>query len=581
MTQNSPGIKCLSPLNKLLNIIKSLKSLYDSKLFLKKLNLLLPLVDTTDIKSFLMMQIQLLEKKLFMLESLHPSKKKIWIDKLILLNKNFLTTPLLKILAQDSILKEKDLSPFWNKSCLEISKKLPLPIMTDLLELDLNLFCSSVKTSIQNLPFSQIKMIKDQKMNLQMNLYPLLPTIPQNSMECENMIYTRKIRFYPTPFQKKEFEKFFGASRYLYNKTISLFQNKNQEQNKKFSLSLANIRPLVMKNNKDLNNDDPEFWLKDIPYDTRQLSIKNAISSIKSSLELLKNKKIKYFKHNFKSKKNNKQVFYVDHRALKNLNLFPSLLKENSKLKVKKRYKNYEEYIPTSDCIILKNKKQYYILFSKEKKSDSSRINQQFPIISLDPGIKKFQSFYTPEGYVGSIGNNKLKENILKKEKRIDKLKSFISISKKKDTKLRNKCYKLKTKVSNIISDFHWKVSSFLTKNYKVVLLPIFKSQKLKNNLNSYNNRLLDIYSHYKFQDKMKYQGIKHGCNVSIVEEHYTTKTCGNCGIMNHYVGNSNVFWCKYCKVELERDYQAARNILIKNTKDLTNPLKELHILHL
>ena len=67
MTQNSPGIKCLSPLNKLLNIIKSLKSLYDSKLFLKKLNLLLPLVDTTDIKSFLMMQIQLLEKKLFML----------------------------------------------------------------------------------------------------------------------------------------------------------------------------------------------------------------------------------------------------------------------------------------------------------------------------------------------------------------------------------------------------------------------------------------------------------------------------------------------------------------------------------
>ena len=169
-------------------------------------------------------------------------------------------------------------------------------------------------------------------MNLQMNLFPLLPTIPQNSMECENIIYSRKIRFYPTVFQKKEFEKFFGANRYLYNKTISLFKN-----NEKLSFNLASIRPLVMKNNKDLNIYDKEIWLKDIPYDTRQLSIKNALSSIKSSLQLLKNKKIKYFNHKFKSKKDNKQIFYVDHRALKNLNLFPLLLKDNSKLKVKKK----------------------------------------------------------------------------------------------------------------------------------------------------------------------------------------------------------------------------------------------------
>jgi hypothetical protein len=31
---------------------------------------------------------------------------------------------------------------------------------------------------------------------------------------------------------------------------------------------------------------------------------------------------------------------------------------------------HYNDYIPTSDCIILKNKKQYYILFSKDKGVD-------------------------------------------------------------------------------------------------------------------------------------------------------------------------------------------------------------------
>lgn len=560
---NKLSKKCLLDQKKHLNTIKSLKRLYDSEPFQEKLNLLLPYMDIIDIKSFLSMQTKLLEKKLFMLESLPLNKKKIWTDKLNLLNKNFLNIPLLKTLDLDLTLKEKDLSPLWNKSSMEVSKNLWLPIMTDLQELDLNLYCSSVKTSIQNLPYSQIKTTKNLKTNLQTNLYPLLPIIPQNSMELENIIYSRKIRIYPTQIQINLFNKCFGATRYLYNKTISLY--KNRDKKNPLSLSLSNIRPMVMKNNNEIEDDDKECWLKDIPYDTRQLSIKNAISSIQSSLELLKNKRIKFFNHKFKTKKNNKQIFYIDHRALKNLKLFPRLLKENSKLKVDKRYKNYEKYEPLSDLAISKDGNKYFILFSKEKHIEP--LKQQNEIISLDPGIKKFLSFYTPDGYSGSIGDVTLKNKVLKKEKKIDKLKSLITKENKKSKKksLRNKCYNLKTKVKNIISDFHWKISSFLTKNFKRVFLPIFKSKQLKNNLNNYNNRLLDIYSHYKFQQKLIYQGKKYKCDVKIVEENYTTKTCGNCGNLNHFVGNSNVFWCPYCKIDLERDYQAARNILIKN----------------
>ncbi len=571
MSQTSPG-KCSSLLSKQQNILKSLKRLYDSEPFLVKLNSLLPKGDIIDIKSFLSMQTQLLEKKLSTQESLPPNKKKIYNTKLNLFNKNFLNTQLFKTLALDLTLKERVLSPFWNKSSMEKSKKLLLPTMTDLLELDLNSFCSSVQNSTQNLPFSQIKMINNQKMNSQMNSSQLLPITQQNSMECENTSYTRKIRFYPNQSQKKEFEKFFGASRFLYNKTISLFREKKPDE--KISLSLSSVRSLVMRNNKDIEDTDDDAWLKDIPYDTRQLAIKNALSSLKSAFALLKNKQIKHFHHKFKSKKDNSQTFFVDHRGLKNLHLFPSLLKQNSELKVNKKYEKYKNYVPTSDCVIMKNGKQYFILFSKEKEKNE-KPEQKNHIISLDPGIRTFQSFYTPDGYVGSLGDKNLKIKILKKEKKIDKLKSLMSLSKKKNSRLRNKCFKLKTKVKNIISDFHWKISSFLTKNYKVVLLPVFKTQDLKENLNSYNNRILDVYSHYQFQQKMIYQGKKYGCQVEIVEEHYTTKTCGNCGHMNHFVGSSHVFWCPNCKIELDRDYQAARNILIKNTQDLINPLRE------
>ena len=58
-------------------------------------------------------------------------------------------------------------------------------------------------------------------------------------MECENTIYTRKIRFYPTKQQLKFFHSFFGATRYLYNKTIDLY--KNRDKKKPFSLNLSNI----------------------------------------------------------------------------------------------------------------------------------------------------------------------------------------------------------------------------------------------------------------------------------------------------------------------------------------------------
>lgn len=555
----SPG-RCLLAQKKHQNIIMSLKKLYDSEQFLEKLNTLLHLEDIIDIKSFLSMCLNIQEKKLYMLEYQVKNKKKIFINKLNLSNLNILTTKLSKTLDLDLTLKEEGLSPFWNKSSIEKSKKLSLPIMTDLYALDLASYCSSVNTSIQNLQYSKIKIIKNQKMNLQMNLYPLLPTTHQNFMECENMTYCRKIRIYPTTKQKEYFETFFGASRYIYNKTIEWKKNnKNQK-----SLIFHKIRPHIIIANKDLDDNHKEAWLKNIPYDTRQLSLKNALSSIKSSIQLLKNKNIQYFNHKFKSKKDKKQTFYIDHRALKNLNLFPSLLKKDKKLKVKKKYKKYENYIPSSDSIILKDGKNYYLLFTKEKE----KINiteKKNNIISLDPGIKKFQSFYDTNGYVGEFGNIELKKKLFKTEKKIDKLMSIST--KQKKLRLRNKCYKLRTKAKNIISDFHWKLSSFLCKNYKVILLPIFKSKKMRKNLDNISNRVLNLYSHYKFKEKMIYQSKKYNCQLIIVDESYTTKTCGCCGMINNFIGNSNIFWCSSCKIELERDYQAARNILIKNTK--------------
>ena len=49
-----------------------------------------------------------------------------------------------------------------------------------------------------------------------------------------------------------------------------------------------------------------------------------------------------------------------------------------------------------------------------------------------------------------------------------------------------------------------------------------------------------------------------------IVDESYTSKTCGCCGELNE-VGLSRVYNCKFCKTIIDRDINGGRNILIKN----------------
>jgi len=326
----SPGIKkkCLLPPKRLLNITKSLKKLYENGLFKEKLTSLLQVVDIEDINSFLEMTINLTEKKLSTLGSLPQNKKKILIDKLLLLKKNFLNSKSLKILVADSTSKEKDSSPWWNQSSMAMSLNLPLPTMTDLQESDLTSFSSFVNVHKQNLDYCQIKKIVHQKMNLQPNLFLSSLTLPQNSMVSENITYGRKIRFFPNQEQKIEFKKYFGATRFFYNKTIYSY-NQN-----KFYLSLESARPIIMKKDSELLEN--ELWMKEIPYDTRQLAVKSAVNALKTCFSQYRSGLIKKFKMSYKKAKDKKQIFFVDHRAIKNLCLFPSRLKENAELKVKK-----------------------------------------------------------------------------------------------------------------------------------------------------------------------------------------------------------------------------------------------------
>jgi putative transposase len=172
-------------------------------------------------------------------------------------------------------------------------------------------------------------------------------------------------------------------------------------------------------------------------------------------------------------------------------------------------------------------------------------------IISLDPGIRKFLVGYDPRGnsiFIGEGAQNRLINLLLE----IDKTKG--------DTFL------LWKKIKNLVNELHWKAINFLIKNYDTIILPEFPVSKMirGKKLGKMTKRLMLMFSFHSFKQKLKWKAGIYGKKVIIVDESYTSRTCGLCGHLVNIKANET-FNCNSCGMQTDRDINGSRNIFIKN----------------
>lgn len=329
------------------------------------------------------------------------------------------------------------------------------------------------------------------------------------------------------------------------------------------SLTLPSLRKAVMVNNKDLSED--QLWQKNTPYDTRQLSLQDVCTAFKSCITNKKNGNIDKFRVGFKSKKDKNQIFNVDKGALTDFKIFKSILKKNAKLRVHVKNLNYNNFTPSHNCKILKENNRYYILIPKTRLK--KHIKPIHNAVALDPGVRTFQTYYSPSNVCGFIGSG-LTDKLGRLNKRIDKLKS-LKVSAKTKKNISKRCILLRTKIKCIVKDLHWQTCSFLVKTFGNIIIPRFKSQDMakKDNrkINRKTTRHLLGLSHFSFLEKLKYKCDEYQRKLIIVTEEYTSKTCGWCGVLKHNLGGSKTFNCDGCNTVIDRDLNGARNILLKS----------------
>jgi transposase len=357
-------------------------------------------------------------------------------------------------------------------------------------------------------------------------------------------------------------------------------------------LDYTNIKLDIFKELYDSN--------KPVPYDILTDIVKVFCSNAKSCFTNYRNGNIKHFTMKKKArckcicipkKSINSNGFFT--RKLKKIDNFNKIIDVNNIKSDTKLVYDYDEdkfylFVP-----------QYF---------DINKLKHPNEIVALDPGEKIFMSYYSLKNY-GFIGND-IRKPILKIEKRIRKYQRGLSNKKNKNKKnLKNKkslklkirqCYK---KIKNIVKELHNQTSLYLCKNYKRIIIPPFETQKMvknekkevmkkikgelneikkekkrklfKKNIKKYRRKsrlngrvkfvLLQL-SHYKFRQHLLHKCKEYGCHLAVETEEYTSKCCGNCGILGDNY-NNRIKKCVNCNSQIHRDINGARNILLKNSK--------------
>lgn len=575
---------------------------------------------------------------------------KIHIDKSNISTKNIQNTkPLTSEVNSTS--DEKVFSPFYNKSSKKMFRKLWLAPTVDSSNSNIRFLNGFSKNSDVSSFRSMNENIPPDNKNFLKTFYPLLQSLPLSTTDRENTNVTRKIRIFPSNEQILFFNKCFGTTRFIYNRfldSVNLFYEfskadlkkdaqengcirmikkktqKNGSKTKKkkaeyyrccdnletryyckkhqkckipfkVPLNFVYWRNILIKKKSEVK--ESEKWLNEIPFDTKQLVIKNFLGGIKSAISNLKAGHIKKFKMKYKSRKNQKQFFFVDHRAISNnCVLWPRIFNHQLKMRKGERrwFDNYkathqnkikgeETENKLMDMIITRDAPGMYYLHIPYVPEEIDK-KAKHKVISIDPGVRTFGTFYDPSGRTGKLGDG-LGKRIMKIYKKVDKLISrkakmysqYNDNSHKNNRlqrqNLRKQCIWLRTKAKNIVKDHHWKMASFYCKNYEYIVTSKLDTKSIKRKIRrdyglkrgSPMIRNMMVLAHGRFINVLEFMAEKYGRKLAIVDEAFTSQTCGECGLLHKKLESNKIFNCPNCEEEFDRDINGARNILIKN----------------
>jgi len=366
-----------------------------------------------------------------------------------------------------------------------------------------------------------------------------------------------KVRLYPNKEQQELLQKHFGATRYIYNRSLALKKYTYQ----KFGINITSfglIKRLVTLKER-------HSWLKEIDSQALQQSIRHLDEAFKHFFRRVKNGETPGFPK-FKSKKYHKQSFQYPQRVkIKGNKVYlPKIgwikakgLRDDLIGKIKTVTISYEAY-------------KYYASILLEIKAEPVKLVRE--PIGIDVGV--VHTITDSNGNHHSIKNYSPKyENELKKLIKLQKALARKQRGSKNYQKAKIKLSRQYKRVSNIRYNFLHQVSYKYSENQAIVedlnIKAMSKSAKgtIENPGKNVKakaglNRSILQNAWGMFFTLLEY---KTNHNLIKVNPKQTSQTCSRCGYVDkeNRVSQSR-FVCKSCGFTINADVNAAKNILVR-----------------
>ena len=383
-----------------------------------------------------------------------------------------------------------------------------------------------------------------------------------STTSCSRLVYRAyKYRIYPNAEQRVLLEKHFGCCRYVYNHFLEA-RNKDR-----ISLFETHRQVAAMK------NDERFAWLKEVYCHALQASLRNLDMSFQMFYKARREGKAKPIIRNgkptgrlmyaprFKSKRDNAQsVTFPDNVKVIDGQL--KLPKFKTAIKMKMHRPLGGRFLNATVTKSVTGK--YYVSFQCEVESvDMPLVTGE---VGVDVGIKDMAVFSDGE----RISNPKFLE---KAEKHLKYLQHQMCKKKKggkNRRRTRMKHSRLHEKVRNKRKDYIHKFTIRIVRENQTVCVEDLNVKGMQSN--HHLAKSIGSVAFAEIARQLEYKCRWYGRGFVKVPRFYpSSKTCNHCGYVNHALTLGDRDWiCPNCGKEIDRDFNAALNILAEGKKSLS-----------
>ena len=375
------------------------------------------------------------------------------------------------------------------------------------------------------------------------------------------MIKAYKIRLYPTKEQESLMWQHIGACRYVWNWMLAK-QEEFYEQGLKHLSAFSMIKLLT-----PLKNDGKHGWLYEVSNTSCQIICQDLDKAYKEFFSKRRGSP------KFKSRKRSKSSFPVCNEKLRIISDTVMQIQKLGRVKcrIDNRLKPDAAYKFSNARITCKNGK-WIMTVGIESESQASELTDK--PMGIDLGVK--------DSAIVAFGSERIVFPNINKGRKVRLLKKLIkhlqrSVSRKYEANKTGKMYnktrniekceerlrKLQERLSNIRTNYIHQSTSKLIKLLpcRVVMEDLNVQGMMKNR---HLSKAVQEQCLSEWIRQMQYKCAWNGIDFVQADRFYpSSKTCSNCGCIKHDLKLSDrTFVCNECGFTIDRDYQAALNLM-------------------